>query len=277
MKPLFSILLLILFSITSSALKSQDYPTVAQANSKGLLNSNICDSEHIDLGLNPASIAFSQNTILSCAVQQHYLISSLNQYAGTIIYPSKYGTLGIQYQSLSFAEYHNQAMNCVYAKDFSNRWQMGVGIYYHHRKYPSPYQSKSRIGINVGISINLSEHSRIGFSMFQIINHSWGTKEDVSYHNANAGVSILLSSQLRCNLAISSQHLGIIRLSQSLIYTPIEGFELFIGNSLFPTTFSTGLQIEYRGVQIVFATSWQEHLGLSPGSQLNYIFNTKKP
>lgn len=254
---------------------TQSYFENTSAGSTALSFSNIADPLHPDLVLNPASIASATNPSVGISAEQCYLLKELNTYGLRGIYPFETVALALQYQQFSFSSYKNQVFKVCFAKHFKRQWNLGLCINYNTIKYPSPYRRYNSLGVNIGLMIHLNESTSLGVTANQLMEYHFENQDSFQYTELKTGISSSLSSSVRGNIALSSDYFSYFSIQYGICYRPHPRFEVLIGNRVYPFSVSAGVVFEYSSIQLSFAAIWEENLGITPVSQIDYNFNNR--
>jgi hypothetical protein len=267
----YSLLLSLIFSLQLSA-SNDNYPFGGRA--AGMSNASVTLYDVWSVSHNQAGLARLENEAAGVYFENRFLIDELNFGAGTLAYPTGLGVLGVSFTYFGFELYNETKIGLAYARDFGERFSMGMQINYHNTSIGENYGNKGNITAELGVIFHLLPELSIGAHLFNPTRAKIGDFADER-------IPTILKTGL--GYEFSDRVMVVVEAEQGINHKPVfkAGVEYQIIDPLFvrggigtnPNSNSFGFGLEIKNLQIDLAASYHYILGYSP--QISMVYNFK--
>lgn len=266
--------LLLLFLLISPHLRASNdnYPFGGRA--AGMSNASVTLYDFWSVSHNQAGLARMENLAVGVYFENRFLAEELNFGAGAVVYPTRSGVLGVSFTYFGFELYNETKIGLAYARDFGERFSIGMQLNYQNTSIGENYGNKGNITAELGAIFHLLPQLSIGAHIFNPARAKIGDFADER-------IPTILKTGL--GYEFSERVLVVVEAEQSINHEPVfkAGIEYQIIDPLYvrggigtnPNSNSFGFGLEMKNLQIDLATSYHYILGYSP--QISMIYNFK--
>ncbi len=270
------VLLFSLFSffLTSSFLKASNdnYPFGGRA--AGMSNASVTLYDFWAVSHNQAGLAKMENAAAGVYFENRFLIEELNFGAGAFIYPTKLGVLGFNFTYFGFELYNETKIGIAYARNFGERFSLGMQLNYHNTGIGENYGNRGNITAELGAIFHILPQLSIGAHLYNPARAKIG-------NFADERIPTIFKTGL--GYEFSERVLVVLEAEQSINHKPVfkAGIEYHIIDPIFirggigtnPNSNSFGFGLLMGNLEVDLATSYHYLLGYSP--QISMIYNFK--
>jgi hypothetical protein len=218
---------------------------------------------------NPAAAVLLDTPAFGVAVESRFMLSELNQYLLTGIYPTKLGGFGFQLHYFGYAGYRNIEPAIAYAR------KLGVadlGIKFSYRLVSIPgYGNRASIIPELGALWHLSDKVHTGFKIYHPFSNlgKTGASERFGY-NYSAALGYEVSPLVFLGISISKEEEREAEIATGLQYQFEKQFFAAIGISSPDAQARLGTGWRWQSLRVEITASWHFRLGITPGFLLIY-------
>jgi len=157
------ICLLVLF--VSSQIVTSQISTIIPS-SASIAQTSAADTRRWTAFHNPAMLGYVEQTEFGIQVDNRYLLPELSTKSVQAGFATKIVNVGISFSHFGYSLYHEMLVGLGFARNFSNRFAMGVQFNYYTAYFSSPNTYRGTLLAQVGISARLSSSFNLGFNTF---------------------------------------------------------------------------------------------------------------
>lgn len=183
---------------------------------------------------------------------------------GSAVYhePTKFGSIAIAYTNYGFELYKENVFFVSYSKMLFKDFFFGVTLSYRNISIEN-YGSDNTLIFLIGGLTYLTDQLRIGFVIDNITRASFGNEDNQIPMTFNFGMSYNLISELSINAALQKEIDMKSSIRIGIDYQIIKYLNLRIGAMNEPSSFSTGVGINYSIFEIDYALFNHQDLGFT--------------
>jgi hypothetical protein len=269
MRVLLHLLIIVSFISVSSGQMNPGAKQIAMANSDVALSDDV-----FSLFNNPAGLAqLNWREIGAYYSPAPFGLNELSN--GYIAYtePLGFGSAGIGVMTYGFELYRESRLLLSFSTLYLNRFLGGVSFNYHTISIIG-YGSKSVFYLNAGCLGYLTDELRIGFSIQNINNASFTSREDQIPILLNTGLSYNIYDNINLNFAIEKDIRYNTSVKSGINYDLIDNLSLRLGFANEPAEFSCGIGIHFSYFNFDYAVFTHSDLGLT--HQAGFIISFEK-
>lgn len=135
-------------------------------SSTAIAGTSVSDLNHWSSFHNPAPLSNTSSAQLSAQVESRYIITELSTKSLSIVYPTDYFVSGVAFSYYGFSLYHEMIVGLAFAREFSERFSIGVQFNYLTTYYQASNSYHGAFFPQVGINFPLSKTFQLGFHVF---------------------------------------------------------------------------------------------------------------
>ncbi len=267
------ILLLTFFIVSRYAFGAGLWSQVG-ARQAGLNHSSVALSDFWSIQNNQAGMALIKNLSAGIAYENRFLIPHLGTANLAVIYPLKFGNMGLSMSYFGYALYHEMKIGLAYARAFGPRLRIGVQLDYLQTGLGDIYGSRSNVTFELGVQSDVSEHLTFGAYVYNPVRVKF-----FNYANEKIPAVYRFGAAYR----FSDKLLTTAEVEKSTDYQPVilrggieyrykKQFFLRIGFGTSQDVFSFGFGWYKKHMQFDIGTIMHQSLGFSPRTSLIFIF-----
>lgn len=213
--------------------------------------------------VNPALLRTCDERMISLSyAPQPFQLSELARAAASFIEPTSLGTFSLSASRFGFELYKETRLALSYATDLADIVGGGVTLNYYSLGIQN-YGSASSFGIDVGLTVAISDELGWGFSAFNINAAAIGAAKEKLPQLFSTGVAfepvrnaVIAASIVKDIRYAAELHLGVE-------YTFIDALALRAGTTNDPNTLNAGVGISYAFARFDYAFSSHSELGVT--------------
>ncbi len=132
------------------------------ARQAGLNHSSVALSDFWSIQNNQAGMALIKNLSAGIAYENRFLVPNMGTANLAIIYPLKFGNMGLSMSYFGYALYHEMKIGLAYARAFGPRLRIGIQLDYLQTGLGDIYGSRSNVTFELGVQSDVTEHLTFG-------------------------------------------------------------------------------------------------------------------
>ncbi|MFN5334815.1 MAG: hypothetical protein ACK5BV_06480 [Bacteroidota bacterium] len=224
---------------------------------------------------NPASVANVENFTVGIYGERKFLLTGLQQFCGVVAIPLPSSGVGLQLDYVGSSLMNETAIGLVYGRRLGDRMVAGVRFRYYGLRVPG-YVQASALWAEAGVTYQLSDRIRAGFSFSRSTNNKIHNEEPDLSQSFRMGVGYEASSRLFIMSEWVKETRKEIQGNVVLLYAFEEGFRLRMGWHTYTSQpiIGAGLYWQKTWIDILFA--YHPYLGFTPGLQCVFSPKEKK-
>lgn len=162
------LLVILITGLINHQLKAAHIFAVQNAREAGLANTSTALSGNSPLYINPAAMAFFDQTVAGFSCQNLFQVTELNTvFAGAIV-PVSIGTFGARMGYFGTGNYNEQQFSFAYSRLLGEKISAGISCDYLISKLPSEYETAKVLTGEVGLLLQPVDKLSVGFHLSNI-------------------------------------------------------------------------------------------------------------
>ncbi len=163
----FKVMLFILtFSVSGQIVSAAGLWLPAGARQAGLDHCSVAISDFWSIQNNQAGMALIKSFSVGVAFENKFLIPHTGTGNLAVIYPLKFGNMGLSMSYFGYALYHQMKIGLAYARAFGPRLRIGVQLDYLQTGLGDIYGSRSNVTFELGIQSDVNDQLTLGVYVF---------------------------------------------------------------------------------------------------------------
>ena len=138
-------------------------------SSVSIAQSSVADTHNWTAFDNPAMLGYLESTEFGLQFENRYLISELSTKSIQFALPTHLVNIGISFSHFGYSLYHEMLLGFGLARNFSDKFAMGVQFNYYTAFYTATNSYKGALLPQIGLSVKLSSDFSLGFNTFNPI------------------------------------------------------------------------------------------------------------
>ena len=269
MKKYFTLIFL-LFPI--SYLKCQNSHTPIGVNYTGLGCYSLKNIDPLSITGNIASLANIQTFSFGMYIENRYLLKETNYYSGLITAPLSFGHFAFQVDYFGFKNYNESQIGLSYAKSLGNFLDLGLKFNLYSFKIPQ-FINTSAVDAELGLIYHLSDKIHAGLDIYNPIGGYFDKIKNEKLSSViKLGVGYEASNEVYLTAGLCKEINKDISGNIGFQYNLLKKFFLRVGTS--SDNAYAGAGLSWNNYRLDITTSFNQHLGISPGVML--LMNFKK-
>ncbi len=268
------IILFLMFFISSQyAFGAGLWPPVG-ARQAGLDHCSVALSDFWSIQNNQAGMALIKNLSVGVAYENRFLVPHMGTANLAIIYPLKFGNMGLSMSYFGYALYHQMKMGLAYARSFGPRLRIGVQLDYLQTGLGDIYGSRSNVTFEMGAQSDVTEHLTFGVYVYNPVRVKFSDYANekipavfrfgVAYHFSD---KLLTTAEVEKNTDYQP-----VILRGGIEYRYKKQFFFRVGFGTSRDVFSFGFGWHKKHMQFDIGTTMHQSLGFSPQTSLVFVF-----
>lgn len=247
------------------------------AKQAGMSGFSITIADAFALHNNIASSALLPNSALALALDNRFLFANIHQAQSAFVWKlKKIGSFSIGNNFLGYTSFYHHTSKIGYARSFGNQFSAGIS-FAHHTLSIAENGSKHAVSFDLGIQYNPTETISIGISLKNPIKHKLEKAYNETLESVfQIGISYRPDDKFLIGLQCNKDLQYPLQVQLGTEYHLHKILFLRAGAAIHPTSFSTGLGLQCKNLQIDFSSSWNIHVGFSPQISMQYDIPSKK-
>ena len=236
-------------------------------------DANVAISDSWSFQINPSALASFDKTTFSATYQSRFLLKEMQAQGLVYIQPIRRGvlSLGTTLQGNELLRTFRGGMG--YSMKLSDKISAGVQFNYNRIALAENYGSHAMVTAECGALISLTEHWKLGASVFNIGRVKLAEHLDERLKTRfRVGSSIALSNVI-LSIEAEKDVENPLRLKAGVEYLPHKLFAMRAGCKMNPLEISSGFGCMWSMFQFDVATQYHQFLGWTP--QMTFTFRTK--
>jgi len=135
-------------------------------SSTSIAQTSVADSHSWNAFHNPAMLGYLEKSELGLQYENKYLLSELSTRSVHAGYSSNLVNAGVSYTHFGYSLYHEMLIGLDLARNFSDKFAMGVQFNYYAAYFSSSNSYRSALLAQIGLSVRLTPSFSIGFNTF---------------------------------------------------------------------------------------------------------------
>jgi hypothetical protein len=242
-----------------------------------LANSDVALSNDVfSIFNNPAGLAQIKWTEIGIYYSPSpFGIKELANGYGAVTHNFNFGTIAAGFSFYGFELYKEHKLSLSYANNYK-QFYFGISVFYNTIEIEK-YGNDNSFSLNLGGLTYVSNYFRIGFSVHNINQATFGSEEDQIPTIFSAGVSYDVLSNLTLNSSIEKELEYDFSLRTGIEYDIIKYLSLRVGFNNYPSTYTAGVGINFLFFNLDYAVFTHEYLGLTHQAGLIIHFGDETP
>jgi len=267
------ILFLMFFMASQSAFGAGLWPP-AGARQAGLNHCSVALSGFWSIQNNQAGMALIKNLSVGVAYENRFLVPQMGTANIALIYPLKFGNMGISMGYFGDALYHEMKIGLAYARSFGPRLRVGVQLDYLQTGLGDIYGSRSNVTFELGVQSDVNKHLTFGIYVYNPVRVKLSDYANekipavirfgVAYHFSG---KLLTTAEVEKNTGFQP-----VILRGGIEYRYKKQFFFRAGFGTSRDVFSFGFGWHKKHLQFDIGTTMHQSLGFSPQSSLVFTF-----
>lgn len=247
------------------------------AKQAGMAGFGITTTDAFALHNNIASTAFIPNSAFAISLNNRFLFANIHHVHSAFVWKQKrIGSFSIGNSFLGYTSFYHHTTKIGYARSFGDQFSTGIS-FAHHAIAIAENGSKHAVSFDVGIQYNPIESISIGVTVKNPFKHKLERTYNETLESAlQIGVSYRPDEKFLIGLQCNKDLQYPLQVQLGTEYHLHKILFLRAGAAINPTTFSAGLGLQCKNLQIDLASSWNIHLGFSPQISMQYDILGKK-
>jgi hypothetical protein len=270
MKKVVSLLVIYLFISKTSAQISTITPSASS-----IAQTSVADKNNWSGFTNPAMLGYLEKVEFGIQFENRCLLNELSTKSIKVGLSSKLMCTGISFSHFGYSQYHEMLAGISFARNFSNRFAMGVQANYFTTYFSASNSYRGTFFPQVGLSVQLSPSFNIGFNAsnpFQsTLKTEYVTKRLPSVFSLGTGYSF--SPELIWRTQIDKEVSSNYRFATGFDYQMLERVKVKVGayssDYLIPCL---GVGLKVGSFLIDLNCELHPLLGLNPLAAIHYCF-----
>ena len=240
----------------------------------GLNHCSVALSDFWSIQNNQAGMALIKKFSAGIAYENRFLIPHTGTGNVAVIYPMKFGNMGLSIGYFGYSLYHQMKIGLAYARAFGPRLRIGVQLDYLQTALGNGYGSRNNITFALGIQSDITKQLTLGVYVFNPV-----PVKLADYANEK------IPAIFRFGLAyhFSGKLLATVEAEKNTAYQPIvlrggveyafkKQFFFRVGFGTSGDVLSFGFGWHKKHIRFDIGTSMHQSLGFSPQSSVVFTF-----
>lgn len=144
------------------------YSQIAQIipSSNAIAQTSVADSKNWQAFTNPSAIGSIDNLQVGFQYENRFAIDELSTKSAQVLVPSAIVNAGVSFSYFGYSQYHEFMTGLGFARNFSNKFLMGVQFNYFTVYLNASNSYRSALFPQIGLNVKLSRNFSIGFNSF---------------------------------------------------------------------------------------------------------------
>jgi len=223
---------------------------------------------------NLAGMADVKSIAAGTGYQNRFLVPHLGTADFAVIYPAKFGNMGMSMRYFGYALYHEMKIGLAYARAFGPKLRMGLQLDYVQTAFGDIYESYSNFTFALGVQSNVTDNLTLGIYVYNPV-----PVKLAGYANEKIPIifrfglaywfseNLLVTSEVEKNTDVQPV---ILRGGMEYRYKKQFFFRAGFGTS--GDVFSFGFGWHLKKLQLDIASNLHQSLGFSPQTSLVFSF-----
>ncbi len=243
------------------------------ARQAGLNHSSVALSDFWSIQNNQAGMALIKNLSVGVAYENRFLVPQMGTANLALIYPSKFGNMGISMSYFGYALYHEMKVGLAYARSFGPWLRVGVQLDYLQTGLGDIYGSRSNVTFELGMQSDVNAHLTFGVYVYNPVRVKFSDYANekipavfrfgAAYHFSN---KLLTTVEIEKNTDFQP-----VILRGGIEYNVKKQFFFRVGFGTAQDIFSFGFGWNKKHMQFDIGTTMHQSLGFSP--QTSFVFD----
>ncbi len=244
------------------------------ARQAGLNHCSVALSDFWSIQNNQAGMALIKNLSAGIAYENRFLVPQMGTASLALVYPLKFGNMGISMSYFGYALYHEMKIGLAYARSFGPRLRAGVQLDYLQTGLGDVYGSRSNVTFELGIQSDVNEHLTFGAYVYNPVRVKLS---DYANEKIPAvfrfGVAYHFSGKLLTTAEVEKNtYYQPVILRGGIEYRYKKQFIFRVGFGTSQDIFSFGFGWYKKHMQFDIGTTMHQVLGFSPQTSLVFTF-----
>lgn len=252
--------------------KANCQPVQPGAEAAALGGSYITQTTIFSARHNTAGLAFLEQSGAGMGARNNYLVNGLNDFYALGAFKLEKSTIAIDLTYYGISTYQQGEFGFSYARKIASNWSIGARLCYAYNYIPQEGINRHLVGADLGVLGELGNW-RIAASLQRFANSKWqGRIDEIEpvVFRLGGGYYFKHKTSITAELYKAANESPDVRLG--LQYAVIDEIELRFGFATLQPNVSFGIGLNLKGIQINFAATWHQQLGLSPITDLVYAW-----
>lgn len=244
------------------------------ARQAGLNHCSVALSDFWSIQNNQAGMALIKDLSAGVAYENRFLVPQMGTASLALVYPLKFGNMGISMSYFGYALYHEMKIGLAYARSFGPRLRAGVQLDYLQTGMGDVYGSISNVTFELGIQSDVNEHLTFGAYVYNPVRVKLS---DYANEKIPAvfrfGVAYHFSGKLLTTAEVEKNtYYQPVILRGGIEYRYKKQFFFRVGFGTSHDIFSFGFGWHKKHMQFDIGTTMHQTLGFSPQTSLVFTF-----
>jgi len=267
------LLLILLMFIYLPTAKSGGLWLPAGARQTGLDHCSVALKGFWSVENNLAGMATVKSFSAGLGYENRFMLPHTGTSSLGIVYPAKYGNLGLSLRYYGFSLFHQMKVGLTYARSFGRKLRMGVQLDYLQTGFGDIYGSHNNFTFAIGIQTDITENLTLGIYVFNPVPVKLADYANekipaiyrfgVAYHFSE---NLLATAEVEKN---TENQPFIIRGGVEYLFRKQFAFRIGFGST--DDIFSFGFGWHWKKLQFDIGTTMHQSLGFSP--QASFILS----
>lgn len=266
----FFVLLVFFIPLSSQAINDE---TASGARSAAMGNASVALTDCWAIQNNQAALAYIKHPVAASYYQNRFLIKELGFQQGIFIYPTKFGTLGINASYFGYELYNESRIGLAYARQLGKRISAGLQLDYMNFNLGEVYGNKSVLTFELGALAHISNKVDVGLHIFNPAHVNLTEQYDEKIPAIiRLGVAYRLAEDLLTVAEVEKNIEYSPNFKAGLEYQLMDKAWIRAGVASNPSLVSFGFGLDMGSFSLDLASSYHSVLGFSPRISLIYNF-----
>ena len=252
---------------------SQNIPFEAGGQNAGMGKSTLAIDQVWAINNNQGGLGYLENPEIGVYYTNRFLMKELSSQSFVVAYPTKYGNIGMSIDYFGYSQQSEMQMGLAYAKKFNKYLSLGVKFDYLQYQQAKEYGNTHTVLAEIGILSHPYENIFIGAHIYNPSMSKFNTAIEKSAPTIfSVGMAYIpdplvkLTAQIDKDLNYAPTYKVGVELNLK------ELFYIRSGINISPNAYYLGLGYNFKNIKFDIAFSYQQVLGISPASSLEYTF-----
>lgn len=220
---------------------------------------------------NQAGLASLRQITGAINYENRFLLKELGSRCATLALPIPTGTLGFSMTSSGYSLYHENRYQLAFAKAFSDKLSLGMGLNYFHTHIAEGNGDFSTLAGEIGIQVQIHKQLLWGIHLFNPVRNQSGTNHQEGLPVIlKTGINYSFSSSVSFTLETAKELSKKAVFKGGIEYHPLPILFLRAGIHSDQARSAFGIGLLLHQFQLDLSASYHPTLGIS--SQLNLIY-----
>ncbi len=268
------LLLLMVISITRIPVYGGGLWDQAGARQAGMNHCSVALNGFWSIQNNQAGMALVKRFSAGASYENKFLIPHTGTANLAVIYPMKFGNIGLSMSYFGYTLYHQMKVGLAYARSFGPKLRIGVQLDYLQTGLGDLYGSRSNLTFELGVQSDVTRQLTLGIYVFNPVPVKLADYADekipaifrfgLAYHFSN---KLLATAEVEKNTAYQP-----VILRGGIEYAFRKQFFFRLGFGTSGDVLSFGFGWHKKHLQFDLAATMHQSLGFSPQSSLIFSF-----